>query len=265
MARDTNLKTQYSAFMREYLALEYMKQIKVEDEKYSEGPAYYLPCHCVIKPSSETTKLRVVFDASCKSNTGTSLNDVLMVGPTFQQDLIAIILRFQTFKFVFIADITKMYRQIWIHPSQTRLQRVLWRDDVMSEVRVYELRTVTYSTSAAPFLATRTLNYLSDVYAEEFPTGVRHVGRDFYVDDVLTGTDTIEDTLVAQDEIIKILSRGLFQLNKWAANAATVLNGIYERDDLTDVQIDKEILSRILGILWNPSRNPSVFRFPIEA
>lgn len=48
-----------------------------------------------------------------------------MVGPTVQQDLLSIILRFRTFKFVFTADITKMYRQIRVHPTQTRLQRIL--------------------------------------------------------------------------------------------------------------------------------------------
>jgi hypothetical protein len=41
-----------------------------------------------------TTKTRVVFDASAKSTTGVSPNDILMVGPTIQQDLLSIILRF---------------------------------------------------------------------------------------------------------------------------------------------------------------------------
>lgn len=34
--------------------------------------------------------------------------------------------------------------------------------------------------------------------------------RDFYVDNLLMGTNTIEDTLTVRDEIIKILNRGLF-------------------------------------------------------
>lgn len=37
---------------------------------------FYLPHHAVIKESSETTKMRVVFDGSCKPNDGLSINEL---------------------------------------------------------------------------------------------------------------------------------------------------------------------------------------------
>lgn len=98
-----------------------MEMIKNIDDNNSKVPICYLPHHCVLKPSSETTKLRIVFDASCRSSTRVALNDILMVGPTVQQDLFSIILRFRSFRFVLSTDITKMYRQILIDPGQTRL------------------------------------------------------------------------------------------------------------------------------------------------
>lgn len=131
-----------------------------------------------------------------------------------------------------------------------------------SDVQVYELNTVTYGTSAAPYLAIRTLNYLAKTYAMEFPIGSRHVSRDFYVDDLLTDANTIEDTLTIRDEIIKLLNRGLFLLNKWSSNNSRILNDIYEKNDAVDIQIDKNESSRILGIRWNPSMD--VFRFSIK-
>lgn len=36
---------------------------------------YVLPHHCVIKENSDSTRLIVVYDTSCKSSTGVSLND----------------------------------------------------------------------------------------------------------------------------------------------------------------------------------------------
>ncbi|XP_046806585.1 uncharacterized protein LOC124419839 [Lucilia cuprina] len=57
-------------------------------------PHYFIPPHCVFKPSSTSTKLRVVFDASCPSSSQKSLNDLLMVGPTIQDELYKILLRF---------------------------------------------------------------------------------------------------------------------------------------------------------------------------
>jgi len=54
-------------------------------------------------------------------------------------------MRFRFFIYVIITDIIKMYRQILVHPSQTRLQRILWCDDLSVNVDTYELTTVTYS------------------------------------------------------------------------------------------------------------------------
>lgn len=122
--------------MREYLSLEHVKLVDSECRDDERRGTFYLPHHCVLNPSSETTKLRVVFDGSCKSSTGVSLNDILMVGPTVQQELISILLQFRTFKFVFTADFIKMYRQILVDPEQTRLQRINWRDDRVKNIRI---------------------------------------------------------------------------------------------------------------------------------
>ncbi|XP_065080769.1 uncharacterized protein LOC135703448 [Ochlerotatus camptorhynchus] len=79
------LKELYCEFMEEYLSMGHMKKVREED--LSESACYFLPHHAVLKPDSTTTKLRVVFDASCKTTSGFSLNDGLMVGPVVQDDL----------------------------------------------------------------------------------------------------------------------------------------------------------------------------------
>lgn len=76
---------------------------------------YYMPHHAVIKDTSNTTKVRIVFDASAKTNNSTSLNDILMVGPTIQDKLVAYLIRFRTYKYVLTADIEKMYRQVLLY------------------------------------------------------------------------------------------------------------------------------------------------------
>ncbi|XP_033320035.1 uncharacterized protein LOC117216957 [Bombus bifarius] len=69
---------------REYLALGHMTKV---NDNHSDDNGYYLPHHGVTKASSQTTKLRVVFDRSAPSTTGTSLNDTLHTGPKLQEDL----------------------------------------------------------------------------------------------------------------------------------------------------------------------------------
>ena len=80
----------------------------------SQSEGFYLPHYAVFKESSNTTKLRVVFDASTKSTNGYSLNDNLLVGAIIQDDLFNLLLRFRTHTHVIIADIEKMYRQFLI-------------------------------------------------------------------------------------------------------------------------------------------------------
>ena len=75
--------------MDEYLSLGHMQLVPEDDSSYENAPnkpIFFLPYHAVFKESSTTIKTRAVFDASAKSTTGVSLNDMLMVGPKIQQD-----------------------------------------------------------------------------------------------------------------------------------------------------------------------------------
>ena len=109
LSKNPELKSQYQAFILEYKNLEHMQ---LELDRNVPDLNYFMPHHCVLKPSSSTTKLRVVFDASAKTDTNKSLNELLMVGPVVQSDLFSILLRFRRWRVAFSTDISKMYRQI---------------------------------------------------------------------------------------------------------------------------------------------------------
>ncbi|KYN27671.1 hypothetical protein ALC57_02931, partial [Trachymyrmex cornetzi] len=117
----------------------------------------YIPHHSVLRETSSTTKLRVVFNASCKTTNGTSLNDHLLVGPKLQQDLPVILLRWRQWRFVYAADIAKMFRQILVNNLDTDFQRILWRLSCDTPITHFRLLTVTYGLAPAPYLAMRVL------------------------------------------------------------------------------------------------------------
>jgi hypothetical protein len=160
LERNTELKAQYHQFMAEYEELGHMELAPPPPDKGQT--CYYLPHHPVFKENSSTTKTRIVFDGGAKTSNGVALNDILLVGPTIQQYLYSIMLRFRTHQVCFTADIAKMYRQVVIHPQDRDLQRILWRPSTEDPIREYQLTTVTYGTSSAPFLATRCLQKLAD-------------------------------------------------------------------------------------------------------
>ncbi|XP_055605400.1 uncharacterized protein LOC129753591 [Uranotaenia lowii] len=141
LAREPQMRQQYTQFLADYLKLGHMRKI---DETLDAGRVRCcLPHHPVIKESSTTTKLRVVFDALCSTCSGKSLNDILLAGPVIQDDLRSIILRSRMKQFMIIADVEKMFRQIHISDADKPLQSILWRENPTEEVQTYEFTTVT--------------------------------------------------------------------------------------------------------------------------
>jgi hypothetical protein len=191
LERDPSLKKQYHDYMREYEDLGHMEPVTFQEVK----DTYYLPHHPVFKETSSTTRTRVVFDGGVKTSNGVSLNDILQVGATGQQDLYSFVLRFITHQVCFTADIAKMYRQIVVHPQDRDLQRILWRYSPEEPIQEYRLTTVTYGTSSAPFLATRCLKKLADDNEQQYPRAAHVLKNDLYIDDLLSGTSTIEEAI----------------------------------------------------------------------
>lgn len=142
----------------------------------------YLPHHAVVKESSSSTKVRVVFDASLRTKNGKSLNESLLIGPTIQDDLIAIILRWRKHRVAFTADVKMMCRQIMVHSEDTDYQRIVWRNEPNSPIIDYNLLTVTFGTASAPYVAIKTLQRLAKDEMYKFPVGAEATLNDFYVD-----------------------------------------------------------------------------------
>jgi hypothetical protein len=110
--KNHSLKQQYVDFMQDYLTTSHMELIPLADK--DNVFHYYIPHHCVLKPDSSTTKLRVVFNASARTSAGLSLNESLYTGPKLQPDIQVVLLRSRLWKYLFMTDIKQMYRQIVI-------------------------------------------------------------------------------------------------------------------------------------------------------
>ena len=111
--RDPNLEKKYTGVIKGYIDLGHMQEVP----EYPGEIAYHHPHHAVFKESRNTTKTRVVMDGSAESDIGVSLNDTLMDGPTLQDTIFALHLRFRLHKYVITADIEKMYRQVIVRPE----------------------------------------------------------------------------------------------------------------------------------------------------
>lgn len=249
--KDSSLRKQYNDFMKDYLESDHMTLV---DSMPSDEFSYFIPHHCVLKPDSTSTKLRVVFDASAKVAGHSSLNDCLLTGQKLQKDIATILLRFRTHKFVFTADIRQMYRQILIHTNHRKYQRILWRFSPSESIKCYELNTVTYGLSSAPFLALRTLRQLAIDEKDSCPLASRILDEDIYIDDVVSGSDNVQNAIDLRNELISLLNKGGFELRKWASNEPEILEGIpIEHQLMQSFSFTDGEFMKILGLCWNPN------------
>ncbi|XP_049315834.1 uncharacterized protein LOC125779239 [Bactrocera dorsalis] len=259
LLKKPEVKAEYDKAIMEYLELGQMK--KVEYDPSGKATQYYLPHHAVIKPDRITTKLRVVFNASCPTSNHKSLNDVLHIGPTLQKDLVILITNWRLFQFVFNADIQKMYRQILVDPKHTRFQRILFRKSPEDTIEDFELQTVTFGINCAPYLAIRTLMKLADDIEETHPLAAKILRQEMYVDDVLAGTHDLTTAKSARDELISALKTPGFALRKWTSNDPHILKGL-PQDHLLETEtlnLSEPENTKTLGIRWNSKKDSFFF------
>ncbi|XP_076301510.1 uncharacterized protein LOC143219381 [Lasioglossum baleicum] len=263
-SKDKEFKDQYCDFLNQYSQLGHMSLVEGSS---NENQTHYLPHHGVLKPSSITTKLRVVFNGSWSEPAQPSLNDTLHVGPNLLPALSDVILRWRKHQYVVTADVTKMYRQIFVHPDDRDVQRILWRHAESQPVREYRLNTVTYGLSCAPYLAVRTLRQLAEDGGSQFPKGALAIKRDAYVDDILTGADTITALKETADQLQQLCMAGGFPLQKWASNVTDLQQVTKEKVEGPSTQstllISKEeerktwtdCTHTALGLHWSPHKD----------
>lgn len=256
LSRDPSLQEEYSKCIRDYEILGHMEP--VNEHTVPDQIPYYIPHHCVLKTSSASTKLRVVFDASCKTSNGRSLNDNLLVGQKLHKDINEVLLKFRLHKIVFTADIKMMYRFIQIRPEDRDFQRILWRYSPKDPVQDYRLCTVTFGVASAPFLALRTLRQLAIDEADSFPLASQVLVNDVFVDDVVSGSNTLDEAIAIQRELIAICKAGSFELRKWTSNCpeflSSVSSSVTNPDDeaLILSALDTDTTVKVLGLKWNP-------------
>lgn len=153
-----------------------------------------------------------------------------------------------------------MYRQIWVNPDQTNWQCILWSKNSKEKPKIYKLLTVTYGTKCAPYLATRVLKQIAIDEGVKFPLASAVTLKDFYVDDVLTGTEDLCTALELQQQLISMLKTGGMQLHKWCSNVKELLQQVpYDVQEYHFEESDKDSVTT-LGLKWNPKEDNFGFR-----
>lgn len=242
LQRDNQIRQKYIEFMREYIELNHMQ---IATKPPLLGKTVYIPHHAVV------SKFRVVFDGSCKNIAGTSLNKLQKIGPKLQLDLQDQIMCFRLNKIGFIADISKMFRQVLIDESQWDLQRIFWREGPNDPIREYWLKTVTYGLASSVYNAVRALIQCARDYAARYPLAAYTIEKKFYIDDGLMGAENLQKAIKLAEQVKYVLLQGGFELSKWASNSKELLDKMADQSHQKEIAvIDEDKETKVLGLRW---------------
>lgn len=210
LATRPELCQEYHNFIMDYLDSGHMIPAPPPSDN---NEVYYIPYHAIIKK-----KFRIVFDASCTTSTGVSLNDHQLIGPKMQDDLCKILLRFRLNRYAVSADIVKMFRQVQINKRHWDYQRILWRPSIDQPIQEFFITVVVWGMASATFNAVRALRQCALDGKSEYPVASRAALEDFYVDDFLSGTDDKTTLTTLYEQMNQMLQSGGFHLSKWCTN-----------------------------------------------
>ena len=156
----------------------------------------HIPYHVVIRRDKSTTKLRIVYDASAKSD-GASLNDCLHAGPALTQSIYDIMTRFRNQRVAILGDIEKVFLMVHMNETNKDVLRFLWVDDIdKAEPKVITLRftRVVFGLSSSPFLLNAIIKHHIEQYEQCDPDFTRKFLESIHVDDLTSGESDVDST-----------------------------------------------------------------------
>ena len=134
----TDMLTQYDAIIREQID----QGIAEKAPTSATGEEFYLPHRPVVREDAETTKIRIVYDASAREREDApSLNECLITGPPLHNQLWSVIVRSRFHPVALTGDLQKAFLQIIVREAARDALRFHWIKDLHStevEVLFYE-------------------------------------------------------------------------------------------------------------------------------
>ena len=189
------------------------------------------------------------------------LNNALLTGPDLLQSLIHILIRFRQYPYAVSADIEGMFLQVGVIPDDRPSLRFLWREDPAAEVAVFQYVRHIFGSKDSPTCANYALRRTATDNASQFPEAAQSVINNFYMDDYLETSPTIEEATRKAKDLVKLLSLGGFKLTKFVSNVRTIPPQV-ETDPTTPTETKEipstEESSHVLGLKWNHSSDTLV-------
>ena len=80
--------------------------------------------------------------------------------------------------------------------------------------------------------------------------------HNFYVDDLVTGADSVSEGIESFERVFECLKKSCFEFRKWSSNSMDVLDSFLgSLQETENVRFDKSHAVKVLGVQCNPSKD----------
>ena len=127
------------------------------------------------------------------------------------------------------------------------------------EIQELRITRVTNDVASSSYHSTRALQESGKTNGLN-PNTVNVILNDYWVDDLLSGSDTLEEACVLQDDLIETLKKNCLPLRKWSSNEPQLVTRLPK--DLQDTgkgkahEITEKTMQSKPGTDVAPSRGP---------
>ena len=223
--------------------------------------------------NTSQAKFRVVYDAAREYH-GVSLNKLLNRGPILMQSLRSILIRFGERQYGIAGDIANMFFQIRIAPEDRDMIRILWfsESDMKGDVVAYQFQVAPYGLRCIPSMAGYALMFTAESNIPDVSNeATAKVTQDMFVDDLISGADSIEDGQRVIREVSLLLKSTGFTMTKWNASHKEILADISEEDLAPAIRnlgengsdLDMGPRQATLGVIWDTKEDDMFVKKPI--
>lgn len=248
----------YNAIIQEQLA----DGIVERAPNTAQGREFYIPHKGVVRETAESTKLRIVYDASARAWEGApSLNECLNTGPPLQNQLWSVLVRGRFNPVAITGDIKKAFLQVRIRPEERDALRFHWLKNVESkEIETLRFPRALFGLGPSPFLLGGVIEQHLDSWSHTQPEIVREIKKSLYVDDLISGGAKTSKAKEMKTAATKIFADAAFELHKWHSNVPELAS--IETGQSADQTFAKQQLgissggeSSLLGLKWDKLRD----------
>lgn len=223
-----------------------------------QGKEFYIPHKAVVRETAESTKIRIVYDASARANEkAPSLNECLETGPALQNLLWNILTRNRFFPVALTGDLKQAFLQVRIREQDRDVLRFHWLKDAQTrEIEVLRFTRALFGLSTSPFLLGGVIEQHLQNMEARYPSEVQAIRRSLYVDDLIGGTGTTDKARHLKESAQGIFGEAGFELHKWHSNISSLEPETTPTEEDTKSYAKenlgvKEGESKLLGLGWN--------------